>query len=124
MATVLFVDDDDDAREVLAFGLREAGFTVFEERLAEAVPGALDRCTPDLLLLDLAMPPGTMTGLELLVELRKSDRWRKLPVIVLSGFANDINLDITARLGVGVVLTKGEVTATDVARWIEASLMS
>jgi CheY-like chemotaxis protein len=70
------------------------------------------------------MPPGEMNGMELLADLRENDRWRSLPVIVLSGFGNYINLEITARLGVRVVLTKGEVTGTDVAGWIEATLMS
>jgi CheY-like chemotaxis protein len=124
MIDVLFVEDDDVVREIFALGLRKAGFVVSEERFAEAALRSLDRCAPDLLLLDIGMPPGEMSGLELLARLRESDRWRHLPVIVLSGLGNHINLDIMARLGVSAVLTKAEVTGLDVARRIEEVLMS
>src|SRR5262245_2029106 len=124
MARVLFVEDEDEIRENLAMELRQTGLEVIEERLAEVAFKALDRHAPDLLLLDIGMPPGEMDGIALLASLRESDRWRNLPVIVLSGFANYINLDVTGRLGVHIVLTKGEVTGTDVARWIEATLVT
>jgi len=124
MARVLFVEDDDDFRENFAFELRQAGLEVIEVRLAEDAVDVLERRDPDLLLLDICMPPGRMDGIELLASFRENDRWRNLPVIVLSGFGNYINLDITGRLGVRAVLTKGEVTATEVSRWIEETVRS
>jgi two-component system, OmpR family, response regulator len=124
MKVVLYVEDDDDVRENVAFELRQAGLAVVEERLAEAALRSLDRHAPDLLLLDIGMPPGEISGIELLARLRESDRWRQLPVIVLSGFGSHINLDIMARLGVSAVLTKAEVTGTDMAQRIEDILSS
>src|SRR5262245_20935532 len=122
MARVLFVEDNDDYRENLAVELRQIGLEVFEERLAEAAFSSLDRCTPDLLLLDIVMPAGEMNGIEVLAQLRRCDRWRKLPVIVLSALGNHLNPDMMTRLEVRAVLTKTDVTGTDVARRIESVL--
>src|SRR5262245_30331423 len=69
MPEVLFVEDDDTLRGLYAECLREAGFTVREARLAEEGLHALRRAAPDLVLLDLAMPHGEMSGTELLARL-------------------------------------------------------
>ena len=123
MTRVLFVEDNDDYRENLAVELRQIGLEVLEERLAEAAFSSLERCAPDLLLLDIVMPAGEMNGIEVLAQLRKCDRWRRLPVIVLSALGDHLNPDIMARLEVRAVLTKTDVTGTDVARQIETALM-
>src|SRR5262245_45864948 len=94
MTTVLYVEDDDDIRENFVFELRQAGLIVIDERLAEAALRSLERSTPDLLLLDIGMPPGEMSGIEMLASLRESTRWKRLPVIVLSAFGEYINPDI------------------------------
>jgi two-component system, OmpR family, alkaline phosphatase synthesis response regulator PhoP len=124
MARVLYVEDEDDLRQNFARELRQAGVEILEERLAEGALRSVDRWVPDLVLLDIGMPPGEMSGMELLIALRQNERWRHLPVIVLSGLGSQINLDIMARLGVRTVLTKGEVTARDVARRIEEAVTS
>ena len=66
------------------------------ERLREATPG--------LILLDLMMPE--MDGFELVVELRKHEAWREIPVVVAT--AKDLTADDRQRLNgyVGKVLQK------------------
>jgi CheY-like chemotaxis protein len=124
MTRVLYVEDEDDMRENFARELRQAGLEVIEERLAEAALQSSSDWVPDLVLLDIGMPPGEMSGIELLAGLRENTRWANVPVIVLSGFGNHLNADIMARLGVRAVLTKGEVTASEVARLIQEALTS
>jgi DNA-binding response OmpR family regulator len=122
MARVLYVEDEDDLRENFARELRQAGFEVIEERLAEAALQSLHDWVPELLILDIGMPPGKMSGLEALTRLRESSRWANLPVIVLSGLGKRVNVDIMVRLGVQIILMKGEITAPEVARWIQEAL--
>jgi DNA-binding response OmpR family regulator len=110
MAEILFVEDDDAVRELFAEALREAHFSVTERRRAEDVLPELVRPAPDVVVLDLGMPPGTLSGTELLARLRETPGWRAVPVIILSGFGDVLNPDVAVRLGVREIFTKGQIT--------------
>ena len=110
--SILLVEDDEALRALLADLLETAGFLVTAIRLAEDAPEVLRARSPDLIVLDLGMPSGTMQGAELLAMLREADAWRYLPVVVLSGYGDVVNRDVMTRLGAGAVLTK---PLTDVA---------
>jgi CheY-like chemotaxis protein len=124
MPKVLYVEDDDPLREVLASELRSAGLSVVEERRASSALKSLPDHRPDLVLLDIGMPHGDISGVDMLARLREDERWRDLPVVVLSGFGDVINDDVMTRLGVRAVLTKTNVTGAQVARQIEQTLTS
>jgi len=102
----LLIEDDEALRRLFTEVLEAAGFSVTAIRLAEDAPEILGVSTPDLIVLDLAMPSGTMQGTEFLAMLREADAWRSLPVVVLSGYGSVVNPDIMTRLGAAAVLTK------------------
>ena len=104
--SILLVEDDEALRTVLTTVLDRAGFAVTPIRLAQEVPQMLGLSAPDLMVLDLVMPSGTMQGAELLAWLREADAWRHLPVVILSGYGDVANRDIMARLGAATILTK------------------
>ena len=81
-ARVLVVDDDADARELLAGILREEGAEIRTARGADEALRELESFTPDLVVLDLLMP-GT-DGFALLRLLRASDAYRHLPVVIVT----------------------------------------
>jgi DNA-binding NtrC family response regulator len=83
-AQVLLVDDESNIRRMLAALLREEGFTVAEAPNGNAALLQLDDVDPDVIVLDLLMPPGP-DGLETLVRIR--ERGRATPVIMMSGKA-------------------------------------
>jgi CheY-like chemotaxis protein len=80
---VLIVEDDADAREMMAQLLSAEGF---EPRLAVNGRDAIDQLaagfTPDVILLDLMMP--VMDGQHFLEQCRRDPRCAGIPVIVLS----------------------------------------
>jgi CheY-like chemotaxis protein len=124
MPKILYVEDDDPLREVTASELRSAGLSVVEERRASSALKSIAEHRPDLVLLDIGMPHGDISGVDMLARLREEEQWRDLPVVVLSGFGDVINDDVMARLGVRAVLTKTNVTGAEVARQIGQILAS
>jgi DNA-binding response OmpR family regulator len=122
---VLFVEDDDNIRELFAHALRAAGLTVLERSRAEKVlEHDLGAPPPDLVLLDITMPPGAMSGMDLLLRLRETRGWAGVPVIILSGWGDVLNPDVAARLGVARVLTKSGIRGAQVAEAVRDVLRS
>ena len=120
--SILLVEDDDALRALLAAVLETAGFSVTAIRLAEDAPEVLRLSSPDLIVLDLVMPSGTMQGVELLAMLREAGAWKHVPVVILSGYGGVVNRDITTRLGAAAVLTKPLADLEILPRTIRAIL--
>jgi DNA-binding NarL/FixJ family response regulator len=99
------VDDDDDARALLATALRRDGrFDVLGEAAdGQSAIGCARELHPDLLLLDLAMPG--MGGLEALPLLRRVSPETR--VVVVSGFPNDRLEAVTRSSGAVGYVSKG-----------------
>ncbi|HNS27655.1 MAG TPA: phosphate regulon transcriptional regulator PhoB [Steroidobacteraceae bacterium] len=84
---ILIVEDERPIREMIAYGLRRAGFEVREaEDCREAKQQLADR-QPDLLLLDWMLPD--MSGLELAKHLKRDKDTRELPIIMLTARAEE-----------------------------------
>ena len=116
-SSVLLVEDDDAVRAFFEDALRNAGFVVRSVPLAAETFDALRNGTPDVIVLDLGMPRGSLQGMEMLTQLREVDAWREIPVVILSAFGDVVNRDVTRRLGVAAILAKplievGELTRT------------
>jgi signal transduction histidine kinase/DNA-binding response OmpR family regulator len=92
--SVLIVDDDASARDVLRRTLESAGWSVAEADNGRAALERVASAPPALILLDLLMPD--MDGFELLAALREHEDWRAIPVIVLT--AKDLTADERQRL--------------------------
>jgi len=80
--TVLIADDETLLREALTKNFKRAGYKVIEAKDGEeALKKALESA-PDILLLDWVMPK--RNGGEVLEALRKDERSKDLPIIVLT----------------------------------------
>ena len=80
---ILFVDDDPILREFGVVNLTTEHATVATAGDGQEALRVLDAFAPDIMLLDLEMP--NMDGFEVLEHLRRSEAWRGLPVIVVTG---------------------------------------
>jgi CheY-like chemotaxis protein len=116
--SVLLVEDDDAVRGLFEDTLKNAGFSVRALSLASEAFEALRAGTPDVIVLDLGMPRGTLQGMELLARIRDVDTWRDIPVVILSAFGDVVNRDVTARLGVTAILGKPLVEVEELTRTI------
>ena len=120
--SVLIVEDDDAARGLFEDSLRMAGFSVRTISRAADTFEALRTDIPDVLVLDLGMPRGSLQGMEMLAQLREVAAWRDLPVVILSGFGEVVNRDVTSRLGVAAILAKPLLDADQLGRTIRQIL--
>ena len=84
---ILVVDDEPDVRNFLAACIEDAGFQV--ETAVDGVD-ALEKVRedpPDLMTLDMVMP--RKSGLKVIKELRAEDKFKNLPIIVITAHARD-----------------------------------
>jgi two-component system phosphate regulon response regulator PhoB len=84
---ILIVEDERPIREMIAFGLRRAGFDVREAEDCRGAKAQLADRQPDLLLLDWMLPD--MSGLELARFLKREKDTRELPIILLTARAEE-----------------------------------
>jgi CheY-like chemotaxis protein len=80
---VLIVDDDQDTLDYLSALLVDNGYEVRTAANHAAALSQLEEFQADAVLMDVMMPG--KSGLDLLVKLRSSPRWRDLSVIVVTG---------------------------------------
>lgn len=84
---VLIVEDERPIREMIAFGLKRAGFEVREAEDCRSARAQLADRRPDLLLVDWMLPD--MSGLELTRTLKRDRETRELPIILLTARAEE-----------------------------------
>jgi CheY-like chemotaxis protein len=84
MSHVLVIDDDADVRDALQAALGAAGFAVRTANAGADALESLKRSPAALVLLDLMMP--TMSGVEILQQMRSDDRLKTIPVVITSAW--------------------------------------
>ncbi len=84
---ILVVEDERPIREMIAFGLRRAGFEVREAADARAARAEVANRRPDMLLVDWMLPD--TSGLEFTRALKRDRETRELPVILLTARAEE-----------------------------------
>jgi two-component system, NtrC family, nitrogen regulation response regulator NtrX len=100
---VLLVDDEANVRRMLGALLQTEGFAVAEAPNGNSALLMLQEVDPDVVLLDLMMPPGP-DGLETLTRMR--DRGTGAPVIMMSGKAQLTDAVRAVKLGAFQFLEK------------------
>ncbi len=101
---ILVVDDEPEAVELLEFNLKQAGYAV---TTAGDGADALKRArtqTPDLIVLDVMLPE--MDGFEICKSLRLDSATAKIPIIMLTAKAAEIDRVLGLELGADDYLTK------------------
>jgi CheY-like chemotaxis protein len=109
---VLIAEDDEAVRHILKVELEKCGLTVFEAPNGEAAISMAFAERPNLILLDILMPK--MHGMEILRKIQEKDWGKKIPIILLTNFADDPRVIEAVREGRCDVLRKAETKLEDV----------
>ncbi|HEY1335291.1 MAG TPA: CHASE3 domain-containing protein [Myxococcaceae bacterium] len=102
--TILAVDDDADARELLRTAFQQAGAQVILADSARAALAALEASAPDVLVSDIGMPDGS--GYELLEGVRAVEHGSRLPAVALTAYARPEDRDRAIRAGFQLHVSK------------------
>jgi CheY-like chemotaxis protein len=118
---VLFVEDDPAVAEMYKLKLELDGYAV--EVAGDGVQ-AVQMATgnpPDIIFLDIRLPK--MDGMGVLEALRKDERTRDVPVVILSNYSERELVERGLRLGALDYLVKSQTTparvAGGVATWLK-----
>jgi CheY-like chemotaxis protein len=84
-STILVIEDYSDSRTLLSSLLRGKGYKVLEARDGKEGLRQANRVTPDLILMDLAMPE--MDGVEATRRLRQRNTLSRTPIFAISAYA-------------------------------------
>ncbi len=84
-AQILVVDDNPTNLKLASNVLEMAGYSTIKAADAEEAQKILQQTTPDLILMDIALPG--MDGLTLTRKLKADERLQHVPVIALTAFA-------------------------------------
>ena len=98
--TILAVEDDRDHQELYQIIL-ESAFGEGTLKVAEDGLSAMEMIRanrPNLIILDLNMP--RLNGLELVSLLSQNPAWKAIPLVVVSGEANQVNRELLYSFGV------------------------
>ena len=83
---VIIIDDDGDARQMYSEYLRHQGCTVFTAPDGRSGLNKIDDLTPDVIVLDLAMP--RVDGWTVLKNVRESSLTSRIALVVVSAMSD------------------------------------
>jgi len=101
---ILIVDDEPDLLSVLHFGLEVEGFDVLEASDGEQGLAMARDHVPDLIVLDLMLP--RMDGYKVCRALKFDDRYRRIPIFILSARSGDTDRQLALDVGADTYITK------------------
>jgi DNA-binding NtrC family response regulator len=101
---VLLVEDEADARTILARRLPALGWRCLVHESVESALAAPELTTVDAIAADVSFCDGRMSGVELVLELRS--RGVCVPVVLMSGVADAKRLVAALQPGAAVLLEK------------------
>jgi DNA-binding response OmpR family regulator len=101
---ILVVDDEPEAVELLEFNLKQAGYAVSSAADGAAALKKARAQTPDLIVLDVMLPE--MDGFEVCKTLRLEPATARVPILMLTAKAAEIDRVLGLELGADDYLTK------------------
>jgi two-component system phosphate regulon response regulator PhoB len=101
---VLVVEDDRDIREMVCRSLAQGDLHTFPCGDMREARHTLESMTPDCMVVDWMLPDGS--GIELIRWLRRSERFREVPVLMLTARAQETDLVTGLDSGADDYLTK------------------
>src|SRR6266404_1775569 len=101
---ILVVEDEKDIRELLRYNLEQEGFAVLEAEEGELALALVRRERPALVILDIMLPG--MSGLEICRAIRLGNETARLPILMLTAKAAEVDKVVGLEMGADDYVTK------------------
>lgn len=101
---ILVVDDEPDAVELIEFNLKQGGFDVVSANDGAEALRKAKTAAPHLIILDVMLPE--MDGMEVCKHLKRDPETARIPVIMLTAKAAEIDRVLGLELGADDYVTK------------------
>lgn len=101
---ILIVDDELDILELISYNLRKEGYEVESVQSGEQALRAMASNPPDAVLLDLLLPG--VDGIETCRRIKKDERFRNTPVLMLTARTEDSDIVTGLEVGADDYITK------------------
>lgn len=120
MAKILIIEDEATLRKTMAEYLSAEKFKAIEAADGEAGLEAAKKEIPDLILLDIILPK--KNGYEVLEELKKDEKTKKIPVILLTNLESPEDIEKAFEKGASTYLVKSDYRLEDIVKKIKETL--
>ena len=114
MDIIYCVEDDESIRDIITYAVKSAGFDAESFESASSFEKRLETSLPSMVLLDIMLPD--KDGIDILRDIRKNERTKNLPVIMLTakgtesdkvkGFENGADDYVTKPFGVMELISR------------------
>ncbi|MBI5198040.1 MAG: response regulator, partial [Nitrospirae bacterium] len=101
---ILVIEDEIDIRNLIAYTLGKAGYTVFQATTGPTGLQTARAHPPDLVVLDLMIPD--LDGLEVCKQIRSDGKLRGIPVLMLTAKGEETDRILGLELGADDYMTK------------------
>lgn len=117
---ILLIEDDPFIKQMYSNKIEEINTNVFTALNKDELKFILDKNNINLILLDLVLP--NISGFDILKWLKKEDKFKDIPIIVLSNLSSQADINQAFELGALDYMVKSNYTPTEVLRTIQKYL--
>jgi len=93
--TILIVEDEPDTVTYLSTLLEDAGYSTVAAGDGNQALERVKAGRPDLITLDITMP--NKSGVRFYRDMKESDEWKSIPIIIVTGISSDFEKFISTR---------------------------
>ncbi len=101
---ILIVEDNNDTMAIIATRLEISNYTVIKAKDGQEAVDKIHAEDPDLVILDLMIPK--ITGFEVCRMIRAEEKYRNMPIIVLSALDQEQDREKAIRSGADAYFIK------------------
>lgn len=117
---LLIVEDDPFIRDIYEVKFSNEGFEVITADNGVEALKKMEESVPEIILLDIIMP--YMDGSETLREIRSNEKWKKIPIIMLTNISEKEKISEIEGSNIDGYLIKSQFTPSEVVSKVNALL--